>query len=95
MTFTVDILIFRLLSMFNLSRATLMFFRESWQSARITQEVPVRNQESNVWRISSLYSGYNGVRFDPTRDNLLSLRDEVAHNRLRSQMAHGVRICLV
>ncbi|OAL04444.1 cytochrome P450 [Phaeosphaeriaceae sp. SRC1lsM3a] len=32
---------------------------------------------------------YNAMRFDPTRDNLFSMRDEVAHTKLRSKMAAG------
>jgi hypothetical protein len=31
------------------------------------------------------------MKFDPTRDNLFSMRDEVAHTKLRSKMAAGVR----
>jgi hypothetical protein len=30
------------------------------------------------------------MKFDPTRDNLFSMRDEVAHTKLRSKMAAGV-----
>ncbi|KAK3348834.1 cytochrome P450 [Lasiosphaeria hispida] len=32
---------------------------------------------------------YDALRFDPTRDNLLSQRDDVAHNQLRAKMAAG------
>ncbi|KAE8453907.1 hypothetical protein EG329_007683 [Mollisiaceae sp. DMI_Dod_QoI] len=32
---------------------------------------------------------YDAMRFDPTRDNLLSMRDEEAHTKLRSKMAAG------
>ncbi|KAK4209072.1 cytochrome P450 [Rhypophila decipiens] len=32
---------------------------------------------------------YYGMRFDPTKDNVLSTRDEVAHNKLRAKMAAG------
>ncbi|KAF9697527.1 hypothetical protein EKO04_004233 [Ascochyta lentis] len=32
---------------------------------------------------------YNAMKFDPTRDNLFSMRDEVAHTKLRSKMAAG------
>ncbi|KAM7219703.1 Pisatin demethylase [Rhypophila decipiens] len=32
---------------------------------------------------------YYGIRFDPTKDNVLSTRDEVAHNKLRAKMATG------
>ena len=32
------------------------------------------------------------MKFDPARDNLFSMRDEVAHTKLRSKMAAGVRL---
>ncbi|KAK0636053.1 cytochrome P450 [Bombardia bombarda] len=32
---------------------------------------------------------YDAMRFDPTRDNLFSMRDEAAHTLLRSKMAAG------
>ncbi|KAF2467480.1 cytochrome P450 [Lindgomyces ingoldianus] len=32
---------------------------------------------------------YNAMRFDPGRDNLFSMRDEVAHTKLRNKMAAG------
>ena len=32
------------------------------------------------------------MKFDPTRDNLFSMRDEVAHTKLRSKMAAGVSL---
>ncbi|ORY67306.1 cytochrome P450 [Pseudomassariella vexata] len=32
---------------------------------------------------------YNAMRFDPTRDNLLSMRDESAHTKLRAKIAAG------
>ncbi|KAH3950795.1 hypothetical protein HBI56_205410 [Parastagonospora nodorum] len=32
---------------------------------------------------------YSAMKFDPTRDNLFSMRDEVAHTKLRSKMAAG------
>ena len=35
-------------------------------------------------------SWYDGMRFDPTKDNLLSLRNEDAHKDLRAKMAAGV-----
>ena len=33
---------------------------------------------------------YYGMRFDPSRDNVLSQRDDEKHNVLRGKMAHGV-----
>lgn len=35
------------------------------------------------------------MKFDPTRDNLFSMRDEVAHTKLRAKMAAGVRFTLM
>ncbi|KAF2261392.1 cytochrome P450 [Lojkania enalia] len=32
---------------------------------------------------------YDAMRFDPTKDNLFSMRDEVAHTKLRAKMAAG------
>ncbi len=33
---------------------------------------------------------YVGVRFDPVKDNVSSMRDEKKHNELRAMMAAGV-----
>ena len=33
---------------------------------------------------------YYAMRFDPSRDNVLSMRDDAQHNALRAKMAHGV-----
>lgn len=35
---------------------------------------------------------YDAMRFDPMKDNLLSMRDEEAHTALRNKMAAGVCI---
>lgn len=35
-------------------------------------------------------SWYEGMRFNPSRDNLLSLRSEAEHTKLRAKMASGV-----
>ncbi len=35
---------------------------------------------------------YNGMRLDPTKDNVLSMRNDDLHGKLRSKMAAGVRI---
>ncbi|EON98757.1 putative pisatin demethylase protein [Phaeoacremonium minimum UCRPA7] len=32
---------------------------------------------------------YDAMRFDPTKDNLFSMRDEVAHTKLRGKMTAG------
>lgn len=36
------------------------------------------------------FAGYGAQRLDPARDNLVSMRDEVAHRELRAKMAAGV-----
>lgn len=33
---------------------------------------------------------YDAMRLDPTKDNVLSMRDDDKHNELRAKMAHGV-----
>ena len=33
---------------------------------------------------------YYAMRFDPSRDNVLSMREDAQHNALRAKMAHGV-----
>jgi hypothetical protein len=46
-----------------------------------------------MWAVRSPYkkgSFYQAVRFDPTRDNLISMRDDQAHSELRAKMAAGV-----
>lgn len=47
-----------------------------------------------VWAVRSPYRRgdfYDAVRFDPSRDNLISMRDDTLHNELRAKMAAGVR----
>ena len=46
-----------------------------------------------VWAVRSPYRRgefYDAMKFNPTRDNLLSLRSDTAHNVLRAKMAAGV-----
>jgi hypothetical protein len=46
-----------------------------------------------LWGVRSSYRKgpfYEAVRFDPTKDNLISMRDDEAHNTLRAKMAAGV-----
>ena len=46
-----------------------------------------------MWAVRSPYRKgpfYQAVRFDPTKDNLISMRDDDAHNVLRAKMATGV-----
>lgn len=33
---------------------------------------------------------YYAMRFDPSKDNILSMIDDGQHNNLRAKMAHGV-----
>ncbi|KAL0769401.1 hypothetical protein CaCOL14_008709 [Colletotrichum acutatum] len=45
-----------------------------------------------MWAVRSPYrkgAFYEAVRFDPTRDNLISMRDDHEHNELRAKMAIG------
>lgn len=46
-----------------------------------------------IWAVRSPYrrgAFYDAIKFDPERDNLLSLRDEDAHTALKAKMAPGV-----
>jgi len=46
-----------------------------------------------MWAVRSPYKKgpfYDAVRFDPERDNLVSMRDDELHNELRAKMASGV-----
>ena len=46
-----------------------------------------------IMAVRSLYSRgpwYDAMRFDPARDNLLSIRDDKMHSKLRKKMAAGV-----
>ena len=48
-----------------------------------------------MWAVRSPYKKgefYDAVRFDPTRDNLISMRDDDRHNELRAKMAAGVSV---
>ena len=48
-----------------------------------------------MWAVRSPYRKgpfYQAVRFDPTKDNLISMRDDEAHNTLRAKMATGVSL---
>lgn len=47
-----------------------------------------------VWGVRSRYTRgdfYDAVRFDPERDNLISMRSDAAHKALKEKMAPGVR----
>lgn len=46
-----------------------------------------------MWAVRSPYrkgAWYQAVRFDPTRDNIISMRNDHDHNELRAKMAIGV-----
>lgn len=50
-----------------------------------------------MWAVRSRYKKgdfYDAVRFDPTRDNIISERDDERHNELRAKMAAGVSSCV-
>ena len=50
-----------------------------------------------MWAVRSRYKKgdfYDAVRFDPTRDNIISQRDDELHNELRAKMAAGVSSCV-
>jgi hypothetical protein len=50
-----------------------------------------------MWAVRSRYKKgdfYDAVRFDPTRDNIISQRDDEVHNELRAKMAAGVSSCV-
>ncbi len=51
-----------------------------------------------VWNVRSQYrrgAFYDAVRFDPTRDNLISQRDDTAHMELKAKMAMGVSLLAI
>lgn len=46
-----------------------------------------------MWAVRSPFRKgdfYDAIRFDPARDNIISMRDDVAHNELRAKTAIGV-----
>ena len=46
-----------------------------------------------MWAVRSQYKKsdwYDAVRWDPTRDNLINMKDDEQHATLRSKMAAGV-----
>jgi hypothetical protein len=48
-----------------------------------------------IWGVRSQYrrgAFYDAVRFDPERDNLISLRDDAKHSELKAKMAMGVSL---
>lgn len=50
-----------------------------------------------MWAVRSSYkksAWYDAVRFDPSRDNIVSMRDDDQHNELRAKMAAGVSHCV-
>ena len=63
---------------------------------RISQNDLITNDPEILLRINAVRSPYSKSEFyasaklDPTRDNILSSRDEVRHQALRTKMAAGV-----
>ncbi len=64
--------------------------------ARIGPNDLITSDPALIKRMSAARSPYRrseyyiGLRFDPSRDNIVSTRDENKHNELRSKMAAGV-----
>ena len=56
----------------------------------ITSDPAVMRRMSAVRSPYCRSDWYIGARFDPVRDNIVSIRDEDQHNKLRSMMAAGV-----
>jgi hypothetical protein len=67
--------------------------------ARIAPNILMTNDASLVKRMNAVRSPYtrsiwyNCIKLHPKRDNIVSYRDEQIHQRLRSQMSHGVSSC--
>ncbi len=68
--------------------------------ARIGPNDLVTNDPALMRRMLAVRSPYRrsdwyvGMRFDPTRDNVESQKDEEKHAELRSKIAAGVRLFL-
>lgn len=64
--------------------------------ARIGPNDLISSDPAVMRRMSAVRSTYRrsewyiGIRFNPVRDNIVSVRDEDQHNKLRSMMAAGV-----
>ena len=64
--------------------------------ARVGPNDLITSDPAMMRRMSAVRSTYRrsewyiGVRFNPGRDNIVSVRDEDQHNKLRSMMAAGV-----
>jgi hypothetical protein len=56
----------------------------------ITTEPELLRRSLNVRTKYQRSEWYYASRFDPSKDNVLSLRDDTAHNKLRAKLAHGV-----
>ena len=56
----------------------------------ITSDPDLMKRMLNVRTPYKRSDWYNGMRLDPSRDNVLSMRDDDLHAKLRSKMAAGV-----
>ncbi|KAF3037391.1 hypothetical protein E8E11_000820 [Didymella keratinophila] len=62
---------------------------------RVGPNEVITNDPEVLRKIMAVRSGYtrghfyNAMKFDPTRDNLFSMRDDSAHTKLRAKMAAG------
>jgi hypothetical protein len=81
----------------SLRRSSLLILNSPGPIVRIGPNDLVTN-DLEVWRkISAVRSPYirsnwyNGIRFDPDYDSIISERDDKIHNALRAKMAAGVR----
>jgi hypothetical protein len=51
-----------------------------------------------MWAVRSPYKRaafYEAVKFDPSRDNLATMRDDTAHSALKAKMAPGVGVAQI
>lgn len=61
----------------------------------ITSDPDLMKRMLNVRTPYKRSDWYNGMRLDPSRDNVLSMRDDDLHAKLRSKMAAGVRTLMI
>lgn len=56
----------------------------------VTSEPDLMKRMLNVRTKYKRSDWYYAMRFDPAKDNVLSMRNDQEHNKLRAKMAHGV-----
>lgn len=90
----------RIWTSIRLQESTLLTLPPTGHVARIGPNLVVVDDPEAIkrmWAVRSTYkksSWYDAVRFDPSRDNIISLRDDNQHNALRAKMAAGVSRCV-